>query len=148
MTRPDRLTEAHDRLVAAIEHLVNGEEWQRFLDTARRFRSYSLNNLLLIFAQRPDATQAPGDQPRCADGGRRAARFQELNHLFSPPSDTSSVRDSDREAGLIDHPPRGRATDPTVKLDVTDVPVLGRSQVDDRIVLTGAHAEEMRFHAG
>ena len=40
MTRPDRLAEAHDRLVAAIEHLVNGEEWQRFLDTARRFRSY------------------------------------------------------------------------------------------------------------
>lgn len=35
-----------------------------------------------------------------------------------------------------------------MKLDVTDVPVLGRSQVDDRIVLTGAHAEEMRFHAG
>jgi antirestriction protein ArdC len=60
MTQPDRLAEAHDRLVAAIEHLVNGEEWQRFLDTARHFRSYSLNNLLLIFAQRPEATQVAG----------------------------------------------------------------------------------------
>lgn len=60
MPRPDRLAEAHDRLVAAIEHLVNGEEWRRFLDTARRFRSYSVNNLLLIFAQQPDATQVAG----------------------------------------------------------------------------------------
>jgi antirestriction protein ArdC len=60
MTRTDRLAEAHDRLVAAIEHLVHGEDWQRFLDTARRFRAYSLNNLLLIYTQRPDATRVAG----------------------------------------------------------------------------------------
>jgi hypothetical protein len=60
MTRTDRLAEAHDRLVAAIEHLTTGEDWQRFLDTARRFRTYSLNNLLLIFLQRPDATRVAG----------------------------------------------------------------------------------------
>ena len=60
MPRPDRLAEAHDRLVAAIDQLVDGDEWRRFLDTARRFRSYSVNNLLLIFAQRPDATQVAG----------------------------------------------------------------------------------------
>jgi antirestriction protein ArdC len=60
MTRTDRLAEAHDRLVAAIEALVGGEDWQRFLDTARRFRAYSLNNLLLIYTQRPDATRVAG----------------------------------------------------------------------------------------
>lgn len=60
MPRPDRLAEAHDRLVAAIDQLVDGDEWRRFLDTARRFRSYSVNNLLLIFAQRRDATQVAG----------------------------------------------------------------------------------------
>jgi len=60
MPRPDRLAEAHDRLVAAIGQLVDGDEWRRFLDTARRFRSYSVNNLLLIFAQRPYATQVAG----------------------------------------------------------------------------------------
>ena len=60
MTRTDRLAEAHDQLVAAIEHLTTGEDWQRFLDTASRFRTYSLNNLLLIFLQRPDATRVAG----------------------------------------------------------------------------------------
>src|SRR5688500_16435198 len=60
MPRTDRLADAHDRLVAAVENLTTGEEWQRFLDTARRFRTYSLNNLLLIFAQRPDATRVAG----------------------------------------------------------------------------------------
>src|SRR5688572_7998544 len=60
MTRTDRLAEAHDRLVAAIENLTTSADWLRFLDTARRFRTYSLNNLLLIFAQRPDATRVAG----------------------------------------------------------------------------------------
>ena len=60
MTRTDRLAEAHDRLVTAIEALVNGDDWQHFLDTARRFRAYSLNNLLLIYTQRPDATRVAG----------------------------------------------------------------------------------------
>ena len=60
MTRTDRLAAAHEQLVTAIEHLVNSHDWRRFLDTARRFRTYSLNNLLLIFTQRPDATRVAG----------------------------------------------------------------------------------------
>ncbi len=34
MTRTDRLAEAHDQLVAAIEGLINSRDWRRFLDTA------------------------------------------------------------------------------------------------------------------
>lgn len=41
MTRTDRLAEAHDQLVTAIEGLINSHDWRRFLDTARRFRTYS-----------------------------------------------------------------------------------------------------------
>jgi antirestriction protein ArdC len=62
MTRTERLREAHDRLVAAVEQLVTGVDWLSFLDTARTFRAYSLNNVLLIFAQRPDATRVAGYQ--------------------------------------------------------------------------------------
>lgn len=60
MTRADRLSEAHDRLVAAIEAMTGGEEWQRLLTVARRFHAYSVRNLLLIAIQRPDATQVAG----------------------------------------------------------------------------------------
>ena len=55
-----RLADAHRRLVAAVELLTSGDEWRRFLETSRRFRSYSINNTLLIFAQRPDATRVAG----------------------------------------------------------------------------------------
>src|SRR5438105_4454091 len=62
MTRTDRLTEAHDRLTQAVEAIVTGDDWRRFLDVARRFHSYSANNVFLILAQRPDATHVAGFQ--------------------------------------------------------------------------------------
>jgi len=60
MTPPDRLSEAHERLIASVEALTTGEDWQRFLTVARRFHSYSANNVLLIHAQRPEATRVAG----------------------------------------------------------------------------------------
>jgi antirestriction protein ArdC len=62
MTTPpnDKLTEAHERMVEAIEALVSGEDWAAMLDVARRFHSYSPGNVLLILSQRPDATRLCG----------------------------------------------------------------------------------------
>lgn len=100
MTRTDRLAEAHDRLVAAIEHLVNGEEWQHFLDTARRFRAYSLNNLLLIYAQRPDATQVAGYRT-WQSLGRQVRRGEQGIAILAP----CTYRRSDDDE-QPDEPPR------------------------------------------
>jgi len=91
--------------------------------------------------------RSPWGRPQGGSDGRGAARLQELDDLGSRPAHTAPEGDSDWEARLVDHPPRGRPTDATVELDVADVPVLRRPQVNDRIVLTGAHAEEMRLHA-
>ncbi len=60
MPRRDRLAETHDRLVQAVESLTSGEDWQRMLDVARQFHTYSPNNVWLIFAQRPEATRVAG----------------------------------------------------------------------------------------
>ena len=49
--RPDRLAETHQRLVKAVEGLVNGEDWAAMLAVAGRFHRYSLNNVLLISVQ-------------------------------------------------------------------------------------------------
>ena len=59
-TRPDRLKEAHERLVQAVESIVTGEDWQRMLKVASKFHKYSFNNQLLIFLQRPEATYVAG----------------------------------------------------------------------------------------
>lgn len=66
------LEELHLRLRTAVEQLESGEQWQAWLQFARGFHRYSFNNLILIRAQRPDATavasyrtwQAKGRQVR------------------------------------------------------------------------------------
>ena len=56
----DPLTRAHDRLTAAVAALVDGDAWRAMLEIAARFPRYSTNNVLLITAQRPDATNVAG----------------------------------------------------------------------------------------
>jgi DNA primase len=48
--------ELHQRLTEAVAALETGEQWQAWLDFARRLHRYSFNNLILIWAQRPDAS--------------------------------------------------------------------------------------------
>lgn len=43
-----------------VEQLRSSEDWQRFLTFLQSFHTYSLNNVLLILAQRPDATRVAG----------------------------------------------------------------------------------------
>jgi DNA primase len=50
----------HQQLQCAVEGLVGSDEWKAMLKVASRFHSYSINNQLLIFVQRPDATRVAG----------------------------------------------------------------------------------------
>ncbi len=100
MTRPDRLAEVHERLVAAVEALTTGADWLRFLDTARRFRTYSLNNLLLIVAQRPDATRVAGYRT-WQSLGRQVLRGEHGIAILAPC--TYKTDDSDDEAAETSH---------------------------------------------
>lgn len=56
----ERRTELLALLGEQAEKLTTGEGWQHWLDIARRMHGYSLNNQLLILAQRPDATYVMG----------------------------------------------------------------------------------------
>lgn len=58
--REERLARVHERLVAAVEDPVHSPSWARMLAIAARFPTYSPSNILLIGAQRPDATQVAG----------------------------------------------------------------------------------------
>ncbi|WP_157009123.1 ImmA/IrrE family metallo-endopeptidase [Agromyces laixinhei] len=46
-----RLAELHERLAAAVETLVTGDEWRRALEFSAHFRTRSFNNMLLIQVQ-------------------------------------------------------------------------------------------------
>jgi hypothetical protein len=43
-----------------VAALVDGEQWKAILRAAARFHDYSIGNILLILAQRPDATRVAG----------------------------------------------------------------------------------------
>jgi hypothetical protein len=43
-----------------VDQLRNSEQWIRFLQFAQSFHHYSLNNLILIMGQRPNATRVAG----------------------------------------------------------------------------------------
>ena len=50
----------HASILEQVQQLAETGQWRRFLDFARSFHQYSLNNLLLILAQNPDATMVAG----------------------------------------------------------------------------------------
>ena len=56
----ERLAELHDRLIDAVAELTDSAAWQRMLQTAATFPTYSPSNVLLISMQRPDATRVAG----------------------------------------------------------------------------------------
>ena len=58
--RSERLEKLHGELSAAVAALTTSGAWLTYLRTMRRFHTYSAQNTLLIFRQRPDATQVAG----------------------------------------------------------------------------------------
>lgn len=58
--RRDQLADIHERLTAAVADLASSDAWQHMLRIAAHMPSYSLNNILLVAVQRPDATAVAG----------------------------------------------------------------------------------------
>jgi len=56
----DKLAALHEQISDGVAALVESEGWRAMLDTAAKFHSYSLGNLLLIGAQAPQATRVAG----------------------------------------------------------------------------------------
>lgn len=56
----EKLTALHAQLVDAVAELVHSDKWAQMLAVAARFTTYSPSNVLLIAAQRPDATRVAG----------------------------------------------------------------------------------------
>lgn len=59
-TRQSQAEQLHATIIQQLEDLKSGPAWARLLDQMSRFHNYSLNNLLLIRAQCPIATQVAG----------------------------------------------------------------------------------------
>jgi antirestriction protein ArdC len=60
MSTTDHVIDARERLTAAVERMTDSEPFAAWLRARAAFHTYSLNNILLIASQRPDATRIAG----------------------------------------------------------------------------------------
>lgn len=56
----DRLREITENIETGIKELFEGDKYRQYLSTMSRFHRYSLNNTMLIYLQKPDATLVAG----------------------------------------------------------------------------------------
>lgn len=59
-TQSGAIAEITAGIEQGIQELFDSEKYKTYLQTMGRFHHYSLNNILLIHAQRPNATHVAG----------------------------------------------------------------------------------------
>lgn len=87
----------HASIVVQVRQLADSYQWRAFLKFARSFHHYSLNNLLLILSQNPDATivagfrqwQTKGRQVRKGEKSIRIFGYREKNATHDADTDES-----------------------------------------------------------
>ena len=70
-----------EKIAEQVEQLRESGQWQRFLDLSTGFHAYSLSNLLLIAAQRPDATAVAGFR-KWKEKGRQVRKGEKAIRIF------------------------------------------------------------------
>lgn len=120
--RDAKLDALHERLTAAVDQLVTGDDWGRALEFAARFRSRSFGNTLLILVQHLDAFEkgrVPDPEPTYVAGynqwqtlGRQVAKGQPGYQIMAPVTGrfaTSTPKDAEswRRLGRFEKPSPG-----------------------------------------
>ena len=81
--RRDQLADIHDRLTTAVADLAGSDAWQHMLHIAAHMPTYSLNNILLVAVQRPDATAVAGYRAWRA-AGRQVRKGEKRMAILAP----------------------------------------------------------------
>lgn len=81
--RKKELTELEDLLEKGVEKAMDTGSYRMLLDTAARFHRYSVNNMLLIFMQKPDASFVAGFKT-WQKLGRHISKGEQALKVFAP----------------------------------------------------------------
>ncbi|WP_392342557.1 ArdC-like ssDNA-binding domain-containing protein (plasmid) [Leifsonia sp. P73] len=71
----------HNSICDQVEQLRDSDQWRAFLDFAKAFHAYSLNNLLLILSQMPEASQVAGFR-KWQSLGRQVRKGEKAIRIF------------------------------------------------------------------
>lgn len=81
--RRARLDRAHEQLQTAVESLTTSQGWQNMIAARSWLRRYSMNNLLMISIQRPDATDVRSLK-KWNDVGRHVRKGEKAIKILAP----------------------------------------------------------------
>ena len=102
----DRLKEITDGIEQGIRELFDSDQYRRYLSTMSRFHRYSLNNVMLIHMQRPDATLVAGFNKWCDQFGRNVKKGEKGIKIIAPTPFKKKVEkvklDPDTQAPMLD----------------------------------------------
>ena len=83
-TSKDRMREIVDRIENGIKALFESDKYRKYLATMSRFHRYSVNNTMLIYMQRPDATHVAGFNKWRDQFGRNVLKGEKGIRIIAP----------------------------------------------------------------
>lgn len=83
-TNKDRMREIVDSIENGIKELFEIDKYRQYLATMSRFHRYSVNNTMLIYMQRPDATHVAGFNKWRDQFGRNVLKGEKGIRIIAP----------------------------------------------------------------
>ena len=83
-TSKDRMREIVDSIENGIKELFESDKYRQYLSTMSRFHRYSVNNTMLIYMQRPDATHVAGFNKWRDQFGRNILKGEKGIRIIAP----------------------------------------------------------------
>ena len=80
----ERMREIVDSIETGIKELFESDKYRKYLATMSRFHRYSLNNVMLIHLQRPDATLVAGFNKWRDQFGRNVMKGEKAIKIIAP----------------------------------------------------------------
>lgn len=80
----DRMREIVDSIENGIKELFESDKYRQYLSTMSRFHHYSVNNTMLIYMQRPDATHVAGFNKWRDQFGRNVLKGEKGIRIIAP----------------------------------------------------------------
>lgn len=105
-TNRERLWEITEGIEQGIKDLFQSDKYMQYLRVMSRFHHYSVNNVMLIHMQKPDATQVAGFNKWRDQFGRHVKRGEKGIKIIAPTPYKKKVeeikRDPDTKAPILD----------------------------------------------
>ncbi len=83
-TNKERLKDITDSIEQGIKELFESDKYKKYLSTMSRFHRYSVNNQMLIYMQRPDATHVAGFNKWRDNFGRNVMKGEKGIKIIAP----------------------------------------------------------------